>query len=154
PPFNEAEGIPGTTTPLPWSTALRFDTVVAARGKYDADLARLRRLYDLTTALGLTPATRDRPALLVIPRGTTLEQCRTRWQELKKVYPDPETRFNAADLPDAARPAIRQAARASYQNLLGPGREEVLRQLRLAGRGNEETAERWQGVLAWLKDPK
>jgi hypothetical protein len=133
---------------------LRFESVVAARGKYDADLARLRRLYDLTAALGLTPANKDRPALLVTPRDITLEQCRTRWQELKKVYPDPETRFSGTDLPDAARPAIRQAARASYQNLLGPGRGEVSRQLRLAGRGKEETLERWQEVGAWLKDPK
>jgi hypothetical protein len=47
-------------------------------------------------------------------------------------------------------PDVRRAARDSYRALLEPGRAEVLRQLRLAGKGKEE---RWEGLRRWLRNP-
>src|SRR5437763_12835837 len=56
--------------------------------------------------------------------------------------------------PEAMRGEVRQAARTSYQYLLPPGQARVLRQLREAGKGPEETRERWEAVRQWLKAPE
>jgi hypothetical protein len=152
-PFSPADVIPGTTTPLTYAVALRFERVLEARLAYESDRTKLRRLLNLTTALGLAPASRERSAVLVIPPEFTLDQTRPRLEQLKKDYPEYEKDFSITDLADAVKPVIRQSARGQYANLLKPGQAEVLRQLKQAGTGSEETAARWQAVREWLRDP-
>jgi hypothetical protein len=153
PPFSETEVIPNAATEITYAVANRFNKVVEARADWDVDRSRLRRLLDLAAALGLAPA-KGRPAVLVLPRDLTMDQVRARVQELRRAYPQYDKEFNLDDLPDAARPRLRQAARTNYEYLLEPGRAMVLRQLQQGGAGTEETAERWDAVRAWLKDPE
>jgi hypothetical protein len=149
--FNEADPIPGAPA-LSYATALRFDKVVEARAAWQADRTRLARLLDICSALGLATGSK-KPALLVFPRSFTLAQTRTRAAELKESYPDAQKTFTVEALPEAIVPRVRQVAGNQYRSLLEPGRAEVLRQLRLAGRGTIESLAKWRTVRSWLRDP-
>ncbi len=153
PPFADTETIPGSATGLTYATALRFDRVVDARTDWDTDRKRLSRLLDLTAALGLATA-KGKPAVLVMPRDVNLTLLGQKRQELQKAYPDYEKQFVLEGLPDAVRPAVRQAARTNYEILREPGRAEVLRQLQQSGSGTEETPARWEAVREWLRQPR
>jgi hypothetical protein len=152
PPFTEADPLPGAPS-LTYATALRFDRVVEARLNWETERKRLAQLLDVSSALGLATATKDRPALLVFPRGFTLAQAKTREAEFKAAYPDYQRTFARDNLPEAIVPKVLQVAGNQYASLLVPGRDEVLRQLRLAGRGTTETVEKWEAVRAWLREP-
>jgi hypothetical protein len=154
PPFSPDDPLPGASSALTWATALRFDSVVDAKASGERDRQRLKGLLDLAAALGRVPATPERPPVLVIGPGFKLEQARGRVQQLQRSYPDYGKAFAPANVPDAARPAVRQAARASYAALLSSGRAEVLRQLQPGGVGQADTAERWEAVRAWLREPE
>jgi hypothetical protein len=143
--------------PPPEEAGVRdIDTVARARAEWERTKPRLVRLLSLCSALGLAPPSKDgsRPPVLVIPRDITLAQTRTRLTELRQAYPDYEKSFTIDGLPDAVVPAVRQAARTSYDYLLEPGRAAVLDQLRQAGRGREETRARWDAVRDWLRNPE
>jgi hypothetical protein len=151
PPFGESEVIPGAA-PLTYATALRFDMVVDAKRSWEAERVRLNRLQRLTAALGLATA-KDLPPVLVVPRGVTLDGARALFEKLRTAYPDYRKIFVLEGLPDAVVAKIRQEARRYYAALLEPGRAEVLRKLKQAGQGSEETPERWEAVRRWLKEP-
>jgi hypothetical protein len=151
PTFRDADRLRASTSPTWGETALRFASVVEARADWGKTAARLRRLLDLSAALGLGRVP-DRPPLLVFSPGAfSAAEARVRLQELKKDYPKFEDDFRPDDLPEAARPDLRQAARANYQNLLESGRAAVLRRLQQAGSDDRETPERWQDVRRWLQ---
>jgi hypothetical protein len=152
PPFKPDDPIPGTDPPLRYATALRFEGVTEARADWDTRRRKLSRVRDLACALGLVSDVRDRPPVLAVPRppGFRFEQAAARLDQLKQAYPEYATAFVPAGLPEAAEPEIRQAARMNYEYLLEPGRGEVLRRLREAGSGEEETAARWAAVQKWL----
>ncbi|MFQ3651747.1 MAG: GTPase domain-containing protein [Gemmataceae bacterium] len=133
---------------LTYQTAMQFDRVLTARAEYDRDRARLQRLLQVASALGLTPPHETRPAVLAFSRDLTLAQLRERWTQLQRAYPEYRKTFAAEGLPLAA---LRPAIRSRYDNLLVPGREEVLRQLRATGKREEAAA--WVSVQRWLKEP-
>jgi hypothetical protein len=150
PPFHDTDRLrPDSRT---WGdTALQFTSVVEGRAVWERTRDRLRRLLDLSAALGLGRVP-DRPPLLMFPPGPfTAADARSRLQELKKQYPKFEEEFRAEDLPEAAAPDLRRAARTNYDNLLESGRAAVLGRLRQAGTGDRETPQRWQEVRRWLQ---
>ncbi len=151
PPFRDTDRLRGPNSPTWGETALRFVSVAEARDDWTKTAARLRRLLDLSAALGLGRVP-DRPPLLVFSPGAFgAADARARSQELRKDYPKFEEEFRPDDLPEAARPDVRQAARTNYQNLLDSGRAAVLRRLQQAGTDDRETPERWQDVRRWLQ---
>jgi hypothetical protein len=155
PPFNGASLVPGSSTTLTYdATVLRFDEVLRARTDWEADRQRLQRLLDLGAALGLTTAVDNRPPVLVIPRQFTLAQAGERRKTLVQAYPNYQSDFILDRVPEAIRPQVRQAARTNYEHLLEPARAVVLNQLQQAGGGSGETKSRWEGVRAWLREPK
>lgn len=154
-PFRDNEGVPGATAAgLTFHTVMRFDRVVDARASWATDQAKLQRLLNVSAAIGLVTPTKDRPAVLVFPRDFSLAASQTRLAELKSAYPDYERAFRREGLPEAVLPRLRQVARRQYEQLLEPARAEVLRQLRLAGSGKEETVARWQAMSPWLRQPE
>jgi hypothetical protein len=157
PPFAR-EVIPGTEPPLTYDAALRFDEVEEARKEWEKGERRLKQVLDVGSALGLpglTDPAKGRPAVLVVPeKDFTLEQARARREALEKAYPGYKTEFTLAELPDAVRPDVRQAAGTNYDYLLPPARALVLRRLEQGGTGPEETPARWDAVREWLKDPE
>jgi hypothetical protein len=151
PPFHDSDRLRGPDSPAWGDTALRFASVVEARADWERTAGRLRRLLDLSAALGLGRVP-DRPPLLVFSPGPfTAAEARARLQELKKDYPKFEDDFRTDDLPEAAAPDVRRAAQGNYENLLDSGRAAVLRRLRQAGNDDRETPERWKDVRAWLQ---
>jgi hypothetical protein len=153
-PFSPKETIPQTH--LTYAAAYRFDQVVEARAERESVLAKLRREVDVGAALGLIEGVKGRPPLLVIPRPPDfpLDRATARLKELQEAYPNYRADFVLTGLPDAIVSQVRQAARANYEHLLEPGREAVLRQLRNAGDGDEDSPARWAKVGDWLsRDP-
>jgi|GEM_PF-957152 len=132
----------------------RFEEVRTARADWEANKARLQRVFDLCAALGLATATEDRPAVLVIPRHFALSQVRQRRRELEQHYPSYKRDFIFYVVPEAIRPVVDQAAHVSYKHLLGPAQAAVQKQLEQADDGTEETLARWENVRQWLRDPK
>src|SRR5207253_3204725 len=107
---------------------------------------RLRRLLELSAALGLGHVPDRSPLLVFSADSFKATDARGRLQELKKDYPKFEESFTLDDLPEAARPDVRQAAGTNYQNLLESGRAVVLRRLQQAGADDREMSERWKEV--------
>ncbi|MGL4550263.1 MAG: hypothetical protein ACRC33_03665, partial [Gemmataceae bacterium] len=149
PPFRPGDGLPGAAG-LTYETVLRFDRVLSARAGWEADREKLRRLLDVSSALGLVPATDERPAVLTFGPDFTLGQARERLAQLQKAYPDFAKTFAREGLP---LPPLARTIRSRYEALLAPARAEVLRQLKLGGTDAEETPKRWEAVRAWLKEP-
>lgn len=150
-PFNEADPIPAAPS-LTYAAALRFDRVVQAKAAWIDARDRTRRLLDVCSALGLATPSKERPALLVFPRGFTMPEVKEREGEFREKYQDSDKAFTVKALPEAIRSRVRQAAQTQYRSLLEPGRAEVLKQLRRAGRGTKESLAKWRGVYAWLRD--
>jgi hypothetical protein len=133
-----------------FASAYRFDSVIEARATWDTHKAKLTQLLNIAAAVGLSPATKERPAVLVFARDFALARCKERGDELKAAYPDYAKSFVRKGLPEAILPRLTQAVRRQYEHLLEPARAEVVRQLRQVN-GREEA--RWKGVRAWLKQP-
>jgi hypothetical protein len=152
PPFADTDRLPDAPG-LTWGVVLRLDRVIEERSRFDAEKAKLTRLLNICSALGLATPAKERPAVLVVPRGITLAEVKARLAELKARYPDYPRAFTRKVLPDAIVPKVRQVARGSYQALLAPARQEVLRHLRQAGKGREDSEAAWEGVRVWLKEP-
>jgi hypothetical protein len=74
--------------------------------------------------------------------------------QLERAYPEYRKAFVLDNVSDAARPAVRQAARTSYRALLPSGRAEVLRQLQPGGDEAADTPQRWAAVRRWLQEPE
>jgi hypothetical protein len=151
PPFAEGEAIPGSATRLTYATALAFDEVKQARAEWEAKRTQLRQVLDLASVLGLAPANKDRPAVLVIPRPFSLAQARQRREQLKKAYPGFQEEFVLERVPDAIRGQVSKVARTNYDNLLEPGQAAVLREFQQVGSGTQETVARWGKVRDWLR---
>jgi hypothetical protein len=150
----ESRTIPGSASGLTYEDAEHFPKVRQTREDWESDRRKLRRLLDLTAALGLAKGAKGRPDLLRFGGDVTLDQVRARRQELAQAYPNWDKEFRSDDLPDAVRPLIRKVAQTNYENLLEPARAVVLRQLQQAGGGAEETQQRWDAVRNWLKEPE
>ncbi|MFM7151826.1 MAG: hypothetical protein ACKO23_18515, partial [Gemmataceae bacterium] len=154
PPFGEKDPIPGVRgDALTFAHASRFDRVVEARTTWESDRIRLGRLQQLCSALGFTPGTKDRPALLVMPSGVSLTEIKTRLKEIKTTFPDYPKAFDPGTVSDLINNLVRRTARRQYLNLLPSGQSEVLRHLVEPGSKNEETAAGWEVVQNWLKKP-
>jgi hypothetical protein len=154
PPFRDGDPIKGGGGLITYTNALRFDRVLDARIAWELDQARLQRVLNLCTAVGLATPTKSRPATLVFSREFLLAEARERLLKLKEAYPDYETAFTQRELPEALLPELRQAAQRQYQQLLNPARDRVLRQLKLSGTGTTENLKRWDAVRDWLRSPE
>jgi GTPase SAR1 family protein len=157
PPFNGADKLPGAATTLTYeATALRFEDVRKARMDWEASQARLRRLLDVSAALGLAPNVNNKPPVLVFPRNApvTLRQVGERSKTLMEAYPNYQRDFVLDRLPQEIRAQARKKARGYYEQLLEPARAAVLSQLQQAGGGPNETRSRWETVQKWLRAPR
>ncbi len=152
PPFIETQRLPGSDR-LTYAAAFRFSEVVAAKSRWEVMKPRLARVRNLAAALGMTPATADRPAALVVetPPKFQVAQARARLQALQTAYPSYRSDFVRVALPDAFIKGMDAEARANYDNLLAPARDLILQKLKAAGTGPEETPARWHPVRDWLK---
>jgi hypothetical protein len=155
PPARETDPVPGAAT-YTYATILRLPAVSRAREDWERARLRLERLRDISAALGLGGPVPEHPPVLVIPRAPsfTLDLTGDKVKELRKAYPHYEDQFILNGLPDVVAGEVRQAARANYDLLLEPARDEVLRQLQRAGKDATETRARWNEVLKWLEDPR
>src|SRR5207253_9236098 len=115
---------------------------------------RLERVRNLAAALGLVPATPERPASLLVDRPPKFEiqQAKTRLPAMQAAYPNYRGEFVRAGLPDAFTKVVEAEARVNYENLLAPARDLILQHLKDAGTAPEETGVRWQAVRDWLKN--
>lgn len=157
PPFRETDRLPGPGTPTYGETVFLFQRVQEARHDWEAVKRHLQRLLDLSSALGLAGTQPDRPSPLALPRKPpfTVGDAAERLQRLQEAYPRYKEEFTLADLPEAIVGDVRQAAAASYEQLLEAGREVVLRQLQQAAGDGRETPQRWAAVRRWLlQDPE
>ncbi|HEY7429079.1 MAG TPA: hypothetical protein VH682_32930 [Gemmataceae bacterium] len=155
PPFNASDKVPNAATTLTYdATVLRFDEVGKDRDDWEAHQLRLRRLLDLTAALGLAKGVDNRPPVLDIPQHITLTQARERSKQLAQAYPSYERDFVHHSVPMAIQRQVDQLVESKYKLLLEPARAAVLEQLRQAGGGSKETRERWDSVRNWLRAPE
>jgi hypothetical protein len=148
PPFAASKRVPGSRT-VTYATALRFPRSEDARSDWEKLKQRLESLRDLTTALGLAGPIGDKPPLLDIPAGFTVEQCRSRWEELAKRYPQHE-KWIGLPLPDPVAAEVRQEADSSYKKAIAAGQDAILRQLQLVTPDGKETPQRWEELRQWL----
>jgi hypothetical protein len=148
PPFHPADRLPGSRR-LTVASALRFDRVADARTDWERVRRRLESLATEATALGLIGELANRPALLMIPKGTSIEEARQRFRELVKVYPG-YVDWSTVTLPEAVAADIHRAADTAYRNLLPAGQEPVLKRLQQLSPDGKETAARWHEVRDWL----
>ncbi len=148
PPFRPTDRLPGARN-VTYAAALRFHRVEDIRSDWEKLKQRLEGLRDLTMALGLAGSQAEKPPVLDIPAGVSVEQVRPRWQELEKSYPGYE-KWPSLTLPDAAVPEVRQAADVSYKNAIAAGQDAILRQLQQLSPDGKETPQRWQELRQWL----
>lgn len=151
PPFQEKEPLRQGLGELTWSNVLRIDTVKQAQESAQQYNRQLRQVLRVAAALGLVALGQDSPAVLEIPRGVSMEDVIARVGQLRQHYPNYRKELVIADLPEAMRPEVLQAADTNYLYLLGPGRAEILRQLRERG---GDTRDGWRAVRQWLTSPK
>jgi hypothetical protein len=144
--------LPGSAR-LTYAALFHFESVAAARTTWEGVRQRLKRVSDLSSALGLAGITPGR-APLDIPADFTIPQATARVQELQTTYPRYETEFTLADLPEAIEGDIRKAAKVRYQSLLEPGQAVVLQHLMDFSPGDAESPESWKRLLFWLTKPE
>src|SRR5207253_3009543 len=114
----------------------------------------LERVRDVSLALGL--ATEDKQtAPLQIPAlpDFTATDAASRLALLQQTYPQYDKVFMLRGLPDAIRGEVQTAAKQSYDHAIAAGRDVVLRRLREAAPGNDETPDRWRALSPWLTNP-
>ncbi len=111
-----------------------------ARERYD----RLRNHPALGASLAGLLASPSAPGSLLAATAFTPEHP---WVS---PYPDYREEFTLARVPDAARPAVVQAASNSYRNLLGPIRDRIFQKFRELSGGGAEAPAHWRAVGAWL----
>jgi hypothetical protein len=149
-PRRTGERSPGSR--LTHDSVLHFERTAAARTAWESLRARLLRLRDLSTALGLAGAKPGRSPL-DIPPAFQAAQARARLQELERVYPHYREDFTLSDLPEAAAAEIRSAATARYKHLIHAGRAVVLTRLQEAGSQEQESLDGWRRLIPWLEQP-
>jgi hypothetical protein len=153
-PYTEGRPIVGGDDPLPFAAVYEFGTVAEARGRWEAARGRLRRLREVSGALGLIKGVKDLPPVLAIPdEGFTLEDAAARAKQLHDAYADADEAFTGRDLPAAVAADLRARAAESYRLLLKPARALVLRWLREAEAGGAAGAEAWPKVRGRLDKP-
>ena len=150
-PYRPGERLPRSS--LTYDAVLRFDSVVAARNKWEALRDRLIRLRDLVSALGLSGQSADR-APLNLTSSFTVDQAGPRVQDLERLYPGFRDNFTLTGLPDAVAEQIRQAARQRDQYAIAAGQAVVLRHLNSAMGAQKESHESWKRLLPWLSAPE
>ncbi|HEY1379737.1 MAG TPA: hypothetical protein VGF55_23235, partial [Gemmataceae bacterium] len=139
-----AAGTPAVT----FGAVFNFPSVEQARGAWDKVRQRLDRLRDLAQALGLA-GDGNRPAVLRLTDRSAADQSGEVLAALRQSYPR-ANEWSPADLPDAAAPEVRRAARASYERAIQAGREVVRRHYLDVYPDGKETHQRWQAVADWL----
>jgi hypothetical protein len=150
PPHRDRDPLRGTR--LTYESVFRFAEVVQARSAWEDLRRRLEELARLTEALGLgvsDPA----GSPLALPTEFRIEQAAPVLAELERLYPRYSEEFRLANLPEAAVPEIRKAARDRYAIAVAAGREAVLRHLKAGSPGGPDTPEAWRRLLPWLSDP-
>jgi hypothetical protein len=150
-PYTRNKPLPGAEG-LTYATPLQFREVVQAQAEWETRQAQLRALLDVCTALGKVP---DRPGrdMLKVYARFPLGQAAVHLQKLRTEFPDYKKTFTLKALPLGGREVVARLAKPYYDNLIECGRTEVLRQLKNAGKGKEETLARWKPVREWLKAP-
>jgi hypothetical protein len=101
----------------------RFPTIERARDQWIKSRGALAKLSDEAGALGLIAAMR---ALLRLDDSWTTAQASDTLQELRQQFPE-STSWSLAELPESAANAIRPAIRATYDRIIGAGRQEIAR---------------------------
>jgi hypothetical protein len=132
---------------------LRADSVVAARNNWESVRAKLNRLREIVSALGLSGQP-GKPAPLNVTSTFTVDQAAARVQELEKSYPGFRDTFTLTGLPEGVAEQIRQIARARDQHVVAAGQSVVLRRLLDAMAGQKESYESWKKLLPWLAAPE
>jgi hypothetical protein len=134
---------------LTFEAVTSFERSLQAWSSWEAARARFRATLDACAALGLVRDVEGRPPALVFPIGFTLAKAEAHLKDLRTAYPAFEKAFTQSALPPEVREAVAIQARAQYENLLAPGREEVLAQYRSTDKG-KDAGERWRRVRGWL----
>ena len=142
---------------LTYADVRDYPSVASGRAQLEGVRSRLDRLRDQAAALGLIEGLKDKPSLLVVPAGLSLEDAAELYRKLQDRYPR-TTFVRDRGLPPDAAAEIERRARANYKLLLEPAQAEVLEKLRAAPPGagrppDAETPERWKPVREWLKAP-
>jgi GTPase SAR1 family protein len=152
-PHAEADELPGTDA-LTYAAVFRFDHVASARRDWEQLQLRLKKLRDLTAALGLAgklPAGERQP--LDIPEHFSAAESGNYLQRLSRLYPQLVSQLHGIELPDAVFADLRRTARVSYEHLIEAGRQVVLDRLQQASPAGPETPALWRGVREWLAGP-
>jgi GTPase SAR1 family protein len=151
-PLRSSEALPAMKAPpATWSTVIAFRSVEDAQREWESHRQRLERLRDLSQALGLGSDGTPEKSPLKFADGFPMEQVRGRVQLLKKAYPNAGD-WSAADVSEAASPAVRSAARFSYERLMETAKPVVLRELKRLSPDGQETQERWKSAVRVLVD--
>jgi hypothetical protein len=149
-PHAEADKVPGSDA-LTYAAVFGFDQVTSARRDWEQLERRLKKLRDLTAALGLAgklPAGERQP--LDIPEHFSVTQSGNYLQRLSRLYPQLVNEPSAIALPDAVFADLRRTARVSYDHLIEAGRQVVLGRLQQASPAGSETPALWRGLREWL----
>jgi hypothetical protein len=152
-PHAAADELPGSDA-LTYAAVFRFDQVTSARRDWEQLQRRLKKLRDLTAALGLAgklPAGERQP--LDIPEHFSVTQSGNYLQRLSRLYPQLVRELAGIELPDAVFADLRRTARVSYDHLIEAGRQVVLDRLQQASPAGPETPALWHGVREWLAGP-
>jgi GTPase SAR1 family protein len=152
-PHAEADELPGADG-LTYAAVFRFDPVTSARRAWEQLQQRLKKLRDLTAALGLAgklPGGERQP--LDIPDHFSVTESSNYLKRLSRLYPQLVMELPGIELPDAVFADLRRTARVSYDHLIEAGRQVVLDRLHQASPAGPETPALWRGVRAWLAGP-
>jgi hypothetical protein len=135
--------LPADAPAVNYSVPLAFTEADAARARWLTARTRLETLRDVVTALALVggPGPTLRPA-----ESLRVDQVPSWVAELRLRYPRMSA-WSAADVSDAAAPAVREAALAHYRALLPLGRSAVAAAYRRAG-DDPETPSGWRAAAA------
>ncbi len=114
---------------LTYADVRDYPSVASGRAQLEGVRSRLDRLRDQAAALGLIEGLKDKPSLLVVPAGLSLEDAAELYRKLQDRYPR-TTFVRDRGLPPDAAAEIERRARANYKLLLEPAQAEVLEKLR------------------------
>jgi GTPase SAR1 family protein len=151
-PLRGSEALPTMKAPaVTWFVVHSFRTVELAQGEWESHRQKLERLRDISLALGLGGDGSAEKSPLKIPDGFAIDQAPGRLQLLRKSYPDSGDWW-LQNVSAAASPAVRSAARLSYDRLIDAGKSVVLRELKRLSPDGQETQERWKSAMRALAD--
>lgn len=136
------------------ATVLTYSEVIAAHGDWEVERARLERFAELVAALGLAgpqPGGQEPP--LEIPADFQVSQAASVMARMEAQFPRLLMSAAPSEIPEAAIPAVRQAAQIPEQRLIEAGRTALLAELQQLCPDGQETLDRWRALRRWLLSP-